>query len=63
MSGNIALVERKGEGTSRKVVRLAFQLQTVRSESLAHFSELNMGGDLWLELKETQESLWDDDEG
>lgn len=62
MMGNIAVVERRGEGTSRKIVRLAFQLQTVRSESLAHFAEMNMGADFWLQLRDTQERLWDEED-
>lgn len=59
---NIAMVERKGEGSARKVARLSFRLQSERSEQLAHFAELNMSNDFWLELRDTQETLWDSEE-
>jgi len=59
---NIAIVERKGEGSARKVTRLSFRLQAERSQPLATFAELNLANDFWVEMKESQESLWDEDE-
>ena len=62
VSANVALVERKGEGSSRKVVRFSFRLQAEYSRSLAIFAESNLQNDFWLVMKESQESLWDEDE-
>lgn len=62
VSANVALVERKGEGSSRKVVRFSFRLQAESSRALAVFAESNLANDFWLVMKESQESLWDEDE-
>jgi len=59
---NIAMIERKGEGRARKVARLSFRLQSERSEPLAHFAEMNLDNDFWLQLKASQESLWDEED-
>jgi hypothetical protein len=59
---NVAVVQRKGEGTARKVVRLAFSLQAPHSKVLANFAELNLANDFWLELEDSQEELWDAEE-
>jgi hypothetical protein len=59
---NIAMIQRKGEGSARKVARLAFRLQAEYSRPLATFGEMNLANDFWLVLKESQESLWDEEE-
>ena len=58
---NVALIERKGEGTARTVVRLSFRLQAEFSRPLATFAEANLQNDFWLTLKDSQEPLWDED--
>ncbi len=62
IGANVAVIQRKGEGSSRKVVRLAFSLQAKRTAALAQFAEMNLQNDFWIELKETQERLWGDED-
>jgi len=62
---SLALIQRKGEGQSRQVVRLSFRLQVKLSREVAHFAENNLQNSFWLKLSESQEELFDeaDDEG
>ena len=59
---NLAIVQRKGEGTARKVVRLSFRLQALMNASISTFAENNLNNDFWLELENSQKALWDDEE-
>lgn len=63
VSANLALIQQKGEGTARDVVRFAFQLQAEHSKPLETFAALNLANDFWVEMENTQESLWDEEEG
>ncbi len=62
---SLALIQRKGEGQSRQVVRLSFRLQVKLSREVAHFAENNLQNSFWLKLSESQKELFDeaDDEG
>lgn len=60
---NLAIVERKGEGTARKVIRWAFQIQAEHSDALETFSGLNLENDFWITMEDSQKELWDKEEG
>jgi len=59
---SLALIQRKGEGQSRQVVRLSFRLQVKLSREVAHFAENNLQNSFWLKLSESQEELFDEDD-
>jgi hypothetical protein len=60
LAAKLAVIQRKGEGSARRVVRLDFRLQVKLSEAAAHFAEQNLQNSLWLKLADTQHELWDD---
>lgn len=62
ISANLSLVQRKGEGSARKVVRLSFRLQVKLSREVTNFAEHNLQNNFWLSLKETEEKLFDEEE-
>jgi hypothetical protein len=57
----LALIQRKGEGSARKVIRLSFRLQVKLSKEVAHFAEHNLKNSFWLKLEDTQEDLFDEE--
>jgi hypothetical protein len=59
---SLAVVQKKGEGESQKVIRLSFRLQVPVSHEVAKFAELNYGNDFWIHLEETEEPLFDEDD-
>jgi len=59
---SLALVQRKGEGESRKVIRLSFRLQVKLSAEVARFAEHNLANNFWLSLKDSEETLWDEED-
>ncbi len=63
VNANVAVIQRKGEGSTREVVRFSFRLQAVHSKELESFSTLNLANDFWLEMENSQEDLWDEGEG
>lgn len=63
----LALIERKGEGAARKVIRFSFRLMVpipkdAKSDSVSYFAERNLQNDFWMKLEEAAEKLWDEDE-
>ena len=62
INASLALIQRKGEGEARKVIRLSFRLQVRLSKEVAHFAEQNLGNNFWLSLKETDEPLFDEED-
>jgi hypothetical protein len=60
LSTSLMLIQRKGEGQSRHVVRLSFRLQVKLSHEVAHFAENNLQNSFWLKLSESQEELFDE---
>jgi hypothetical protein len=62
INASLALIQRKGEGEARKVIRLSFRLQVKLSKEVAHFAEQNLGNNFWLSLKETDEPLFDEED-
>lgn len=62
VKANVALIQRKGEGAAREVVRLSFEIQAIDSDTINTFALKNMENEFWLEMGETQKKLWDEDE-
>jgi len=58
---NIAVIQKKGEGTALKVIRYQFRLQVPWSREMAKFADANYNVHMWLEMKNTQEKLFDDE--
>jgi len=71
-SASLALIERKGEGAARKVIRFSFRLQVpipaaAESDPVSYFAERNLQNSFWLILEEADPALFetqgDDEEG
>jgi hypothetical protein len=63
----LALIQRKGEGAARKVIRFAFRLEIfipkdAKSDPISYFAERNIQNDFWLKMEETNVKLFDDEE-
>lgn len=61
-NAGLAIVERKGEGSARSVIRLSFRLQVKLAPEVTNFAEHNLQNNFWLSLEETQERLFDEDD-
>jgi hypothetical protein len=59
---SLAVVQKKGDGETQKIIRLSFRLQVVVSSEVAEFAEQNYGADFWLTLEDTEEDLFDEEE-
>ena len=61
---SLAVIQKKGEGEALKVIRLQFRLQIEFSREDAKFAESNYGNAFWLDMKTSQEELFEkeDDE-
>jgi hypothetical protein len=59
VNANLAVVERKGEGTARKIIRFAFRVQCENSPHVEEFSTKNLQNDFWVEMSRAQGELWD----
>jgi hypothetical protein len=57
-----AVVQKKGEGEAKKVIRLSFRLQVPVSQEVEHFAVHNVDADFWMVMKPSQEDLFDEDE-
>jgi len=62
LNSRIDIIERKGEGATRKVIRLSFTLQVEQSHEVRNFATESHGANFWLQMEETEEMLWDEDE-
>lgn len=62
VQANLALVERKGEGSARKVVRFSFRFQVKYEAHIAKFADVNLGNQFWITLEEAQTDLFEDEE-
>jgi hypothetical protein len=60
INAGLAIVERKGEGSARQVIRLSFRLQVKLAREVTNFAEHNLQNTFWLKLEETQEELFDE---
>jgi hypothetical protein len=57
IGAHIDVIQRKGEGESRKVHRLSFNAQVERSRRVLHFAENNDKGNFWIKLEPAQLKL------
>jgi hypothetical protein len=62
-STSLALVQRKGEGAARKVIRFSFRLQVpipanAKSDDVSFFAERNLQNSFWLKLADADPSLF-----
>ena len=69
-STTLALVERKGEGAARRVIRFSFRLQVpipaqAKTDQVSYFAERNLQASFWLKMEEADPALFDepDEEG
>jgi hypothetical protein len=66
-SASLALVERKGEGAARKVIRFSFRLQVPlpagsKTDDVSYFAERNLQNSFWIKLEEADPALFEEDE-
>jgi hypothetical protein len=66
ISTTLALVERKGEGAARKVIRFSFRLQVPipansKSDDVSYFAERNLQNSFWLKLEDADPKLFEDE--
>jgi hypothetical protein len=59
---SLAVIQKKGDGQAQKIIRLSFRLQVPVSHEVERFAVSNYGADWWLQLEETDEPLFDEDE-
>lgn len=57
----LAVVQKKGDGETKKVIRLSFRLQVPVSDKVAKFADGHYGANYWIKLEEAQEALFDED--
>lgn len=61
-NANLAVIQKKGDGTALKVIRFQFRLQVPWSAQVSKFADSHYNTTMWLEMKTTQEALFDTDE-
>lgn len=57
---NLAVILKKGDGTALKVIRFQFRLQVPWSAQVSKFADSHYNTTMWLEMKSSQESLFDE---
>jgi hypothetical protein len=63
IQSHIDVVQRRGEGTARKVHRLSFVAQVKADNKVSYFADKNLANTFWLQLEEVEPDLLDlDDE-
>ncbi len=62
VNANLSLIQRKGEGSARKVIRLALRFQAENFTEIDKFATKNLANDFWISMENTQEDLWDEEE-
>lgn len=58
----LKVIEETGEGAAKKVIRFQFRLGAKLTKDVAHFAEFTYGTDLYMQMTESQEKLWDDED-
>lgn len=61
-NANLAVIQKKGDGTALKIIRFQFRLQVPWSAQVSKFVDSHYNVKLWLEMKTTQEKLFDEEE-
>ena len=59
---SLAVIQKKGDGQAQKIIRLSFRLQVPVSHEVERFAVSNYGNDWWLQLEETDEPMFEEDE-
>lgn len=67
ISTSLALIERKGEGAARKVIRFSFRLQVplpknAKTDDVSYFAERNLQNAFWMKLEECDRALFEGDD-
>lgn len=62
---NLALIQRKGEGVARRVIRFSFRFEVpipaqAESDPVSHFAERNIQNTFWIKMEQTDQTLFDD---
>lgn len=57
LNAHVDVVQRKGEGESRKVHRLSFLAQVRHSAPVLHFADKNYGNNFWIQFDKAQLDL------
>lgn len=58
---SLAVVKQTGTGAATKVIRFSFRLEVKMSAEVGRFADANFDESFWLEMAETQETLFDED--
>jgi hypothetical protein len=61
-NSRIDIIERKGEGQARQVIRLSFTLQVEQSHEVRNFASENHGNNFWLQMEDSEEPLFDEED-
>lgn len=61
-NANLAVIQRKGDGQALKIIRFQFRLQVPWSAQVAKFADSHFNTTMWLEMRTTQEALFDESE-
>lgn len=63
----LALIERKGEGAARRVIRFSFRLQVpipanAKSDTVSYFAERNLQNSFWAKVEDADPKLFEDED-
>ena len=64
VSASLALIERKGEGAARKVIRFSFRIQVpfsanAKTDEVSYVAERNLQNSFWLKMEEADQALFE----
>lgn len=62
INATLAVIQKKGEGESLKVIRFLFRVQVEFNREVAKFAESNYGNTFWMTLKRAQGEMFDEGE-
>ena len=61
-NASLAVIQKKGDGQSQKIIRLSFRLLVPVSTEVEQFAVQNYGNNFWVTLEETQEDLFSEED-
>jgi len=66
-NASLALIERKGEGAARKVIRFSFRLQVpipanAKTDDVSYFAERNLQNSFWMKREDADPELFKEDD-
>jgi len=59
IQGKVDQVQKRGEGSARKILRLTFALKCAHNDDLCYFASHNFNNSFWISMHETQPDLLD----